>query len=75
MMWWKFLGSIVLLVFVLISFLTGTLYLPSKSGFMESATNPMVYKITVIICLGLSILSLWQGGYGLYKRYIIEKTQ
>ncbi|BAJ00411.1 hypothetical protein SHVI106290_13780 [Shewanella violacea] len=70
--WWKFIGSIVLFVVAVVAALTGTLYIPSKYGFLTEESSPLTFIGLVTFVFLLSVLSFWQGGYGIYKKYIAE---
>ncbi|MPY26942.1 hypothetical protein [Shewanella sp. YLB-07] len=72
--WWKFIVSIVFFVLIVVAALTGTLYIPSKSGFITAESQPISFIGFVIFIFLLSALSFWQGGYGIYQKYVAKQN-
>ena len=72
MLWWKFLGGLLVLVLLFIAKSTGTLYIPTRNGFMnyQETSSLMIYFFW-----GITIFSLWQGGYGLLDKYVLTDTE
>jgi len=71
--WWKFIGAIVVLTICTIAIVTGTLYIPGKGEFFTEKADGEMFWLLVIFCLGISALSLWQGGYGIYQKYLVKQ--
>ncbi|MPY24333.1 hypothetical protein FM037_17250 [Shewanella psychropiezotolerans] len=70
--WWKLIGSTIIFVVAVVAALTGTLYIPSKYGFLTAESNPLTFIGLVIFFFCLSALSFWQGGYGIYQKYFAK---
>lgn len=68
--WWKFIGAIVVLTICVVAIVTGTLYFPGKGDFFTEKADGEIFWLLVAFGLMLSMLSFWQGCYGIYQKYI-----
>ncbi|MFS1701445.1 hypothetical protein [Alteromonas sp. AMM-1] len=71
-LWWKFIFAIVVSILCVIAIVTGTLHIPGKGEFFTERADGEMFWLLVIFCLGLSALSFWQGGYGIYQKYLTK---
>lgn len=67
MLRWKFYGSIIMLCLVVVGIMTGTLYLPSPSGFLYRSEDPEMFWFITAFCFLLACYSSYEGYTGLKK--------
>ena len=71
--WWKFIGAIVMTVFIPIAIYKGSLLIPVKGEVITLENKPVVFQFSLVAFALLALLSYWQGGYGLYQKYIAKQ--
>ncbi|WP_019621531.1 hypothetical protein [Amphritea japonica] len=67
MLRWKLYGSIIMFCLVVVAIATGTLYLPSKSGFLYRGEDPEMFWSITAFCFLLACYSSYEGYTGLKK--------
>ncbi len=70
--WWKFIGSIVVLIFLFFVAQEDTFFVPVKGEVITRSNHPIMFPLLLIFCGSIASLSLWQGGYGIYQKHIVQ---
>ncbi|MFT7562007.1 MAG: hypothetical protein ACI93R_003941 [Flavobacteriales bacterium] len=73
MLWWKLLGATVITVFIVFAVHGGTLFLPTRGEVITMENRPIMFSFLIALFSIMAALSFWQGGYGLYKKYLYNQ--
>jgi len=69
MLWWKFIGAIVMTIFMVFAVREGTLFIPVRGEVITMENSPIMFRLLIVSFVLMAMLSYWQVGYGLYQKY------
>ncbi|WP_240221591.1 hypothetical protein [Rheinheimera hassiensis] len=75
MLWWKFIGAIVMSVFMVFAIREGSFFVSVRGEVITIENRPIMFPILIVSFVLMTMLSYWQGGYGLYQKYFVNQKQ